>query len=255
MFVLLEIESQHEHFCMGIRDALGKDALVDIGQGVDMRAVVDIGETVAELQFGHELEERQVEIATQSDLEHQVVALQLDVVLVFAREVDHRTETGNDVGTVVIEPLGRELQVYGHREIGVLHVLRGLYGTARLGGLEQVAEDEVLAAEMHRGRHTKGEVLMETQVGQHTNTETGVPHILIAEHIALFAVAVGHHDGLRPHVVELGVLHVQTYRHAKMQRAEVNIRLVLHFALLAHHRDAREGPYEEKNDSLHLYSL
>ena len=64
--------------------SLGIAALVDVGQLVNVLVVDGIGQAVAELQLGNELEKWKVEVAAQSYLDHRVVAFQLYVVLILA---------------------------------------------------------------------------------------------------------------------------------------------------------------------------
>ena len=242
LYRLLEVERQHDHLAVGAVEAVAEDALVDIGELVDMLLVEGVAETVAELQLGDELEEGEVEVATHAYLEHGVETVEMDVVLVLAREVDHRTDTADEVGTVVVEALGRELQVDRHSKVGVFQVLRRLARLAAVVEVIEVAEDEVLAAEMECRQNAQRQVLAEAQVGEHADAESGVPGVYLADDGALGAVV----EELGPHVVDLHVLHVEAYGYAEVQGAQVDVRLVLHLASLGRGREY--GCEHQEND-------
>ena len=64
-----------------------------------------IRQAIAEFQFGYQFEEGQVEVAAQADLDKRVCAFQLDIVLILAREVDHRVDACHHVRAVVVPTL------------------------------------------------------------------------------------------------------------------------------------------------------
>ena len=82
-------------------------------------------QTVHELQFWTQLEERQIEVASYAKFSIEVGALQFDVVVVLATEVDHGVETSHEVGTVVVGARGCKDEVAGRRDVGRLGAVRG----------------------------------------------------------------------------------------------------------------------------------
>lgn len=159
---LLEVECQHYHLAAGAVNAVAEDALVDIRQFIDMLLVERVAEAVAELQLGYELEEGQVEIATHAHLDHRVEALEVHIVLILARQVDHRTDTADEVGPVVVETLSREFHVDGEGQVGVLHVLGRLAWLAGIVQVVEVTKREVLRAEVERRQKAQGQVLAQS---------------------------------------------------------------------------------------------
>ena len=76
-----------------------------------MAGVETVDESIAELQFGAQLEIRQIEVAAQTKFEEHVVTLQLYVVVVLARKVYHGVYYGNEIRTRVVESGGTEQQI------------------------------------------------------------------------------------------------------------------------------------------------
>lgn len=237
---LLEIERQHDHFRMTCLDAVGVHAHVGILQFTGVVVVQCILQTVAELQFWDQFEEGQVEVAAQSHLQEKVGALQLDVLLVLAREVDHRVHASHDIGAVVVPALCTELQIDGEGDIRVLHVLHLFHGATFLGKISHVVEGQVLGTKMHGGREPQVQVLAQPQVGEHANGESAVPAVSVAEDGLLLRRTVFQRDGLRTDVVEFDVLQVHAYKDAEVQWAQVDVRLVLDLACLGLTDDGQE---------------
>ncbi len=232
LFELLEIEGEGNQLAVPGTDRIGKNALIDIRQFVGMVLVKRVHQTVAELQFRDEFEERQVEVAADTYLEHRVVPFQLDEILRLAGQVHHWVDAANDIGAVIVETLGRELQVDGEGYIGVLHVLRSRDDASLGVSAVQVAERQVLGAKVHGRQQTDGEVLADTLVGQHTHAEARIPVVLVADDGLGGGSAVIKGDDLRANVLELNVLHVEAHADAKVHRAQVDVGLVLRFTLL-----------------------
>ena len=132
-------------------DGLGVETFVLVGQLVAVVIVDVVGKAVAELQLGNKLEEGQIEITAQAYLDHGTIAFQLHIVLFLAREIEHGTDTSQDVRSVVVEALGTELQVDRKGDVGVLQVLRGELGLSVVIEVIEIAEREVLGTKVHRG--------------------------------------------------------------------------------------------------------
>ena len=76
-----------------------------------MVLVESIREAEAELQFRDEFEEREIEIATHTNLNHCIVEIKLHDVLVYGCKVYHWVYTRHNIRTAVVESLAAELQV------------------------------------------------------------------------------------------------------------------------------------------------
>ena len=76
-----------------------------------MAGVETVDKSIAELQFGAQLEIRQIEVAAQTKFEEHVVTLQLYVVVVLARKVYHGVYSGHEIRTRVVESGGTEQQI------------------------------------------------------------------------------------------------------------------------------------------------
>ena len=182
-----------------------------------------------------------------------VEALQLHVLLVLAREVNHRADTEEHVGAVVVEALGGELQFQRQGDVGVLHVLRGLRRVASVVKHVEVAEDEALRAEVHGWCEAEGEMIAQAHVGEHAHAEARVPCVGIAEHRARSAIL----HQLWTHVLELNVLQVKAYADAEVQGTQVYVGLVLRLANLAqgHGRQQEQQGKGYECRFLHSYYL
>ena len=117
---LFEIEGEHNHLAMGRRYTLGIAAEIHVLELITMLGVKAVAQTIAELQLGAEFEERKLEVAPQSYLYHRVETLETHIILRLARQVNHRVDAGDDIGTVVVETLCAELQIDREGDIGVL---------------------------------------------------------------------------------------------------------------------------------------
>ena len=253
LFSLLEIEREDDHLAVAAGDGIGVLAQVGVLQFAGMVLVEGIAKTVAELQLGDELEEGQIEIAAQSDFKEKVGALQLDILLILAREVDHRVDACHHVRTVVVPSLGTELDVEGKRDVGVLHVLRHLGGLAVGRQVGEVAEGEMLGAKMHGRREAHVQMVAQAQVGQHAYGETGIPTVGIAEDGLLLGGAVVEGDGLGTYITELDVLHVHAHQDTEVHGAQVDIGLMLDGTRLSLTREGQEQhACGDDNDSFHL---
>ena len=87
-----------------------------------MISIESVAESVDELQFGAQLEERQVEVAAYAELQRERCALQLQRVGALARKVYHRRHTSHEVRAVIVESRRREYKVASHSNVRRLHV-------------------------------------------------------------------------------------------------------------------------------------
>ena len=246
---LLEIEGEDHHLGAGGIDATGKDTAVDIGEFVGMTFVEGVGKAIAELEFGDEFEVGHVEVTAQTQFKHGVVTLELHIVLVLVLEVDHGRDACHDIGAVVVEALGGELQGHGHGDISALHVEGGQAWLRGIVEVVEVAEGEALGAELHLRGESQGQMLAEAHVGQHAYAEPRVPGVGIAEDGACGAVV---HE-LRSYIIELDILHVHAYADAEVQGPQVYVGLVLHLSRLCRNRD--DGKKRHGHDDISLHTI
>ena len=119
---LLKIKREDDHAHRGTVNALGIDHLRRVGQVVAL-FLEYIAQTEAELELGDELEEGHIEVATHAGFEHEGERLDLQLFVLAGGQIVHGRYAGNDVGTVIVETWGRNLQVEGHTDIARFHVL------------------------------------------------------------------------------------------------------------------------------------
>ena len=90
-------------------------------------------------------------------------------------------------------------------------------------------------------------MLRQSHVGHYAHAEAWVPGVGVAEHRLFNGVFVfGHLHHLWTEVLHLYVLQVKSYVDAKMQGAQVDVRLVLHLAFLAH---GSNGHHSQDDDA------
>ena len=86
-------------------DGVGIHFFCLVFQIVYMAAVYSVTQSVAELQLRYKLEEWQIQIASQSHLQHQVCALQLYDFLILISEVYHWAHSSHQVRADVVPSL------------------------------------------------------------------------------------------------------------------------------------------------------
>ena len=89
-------------------------------------------------------------------------------------------------------------------------------------------ERQVFRAEMHRRREAQVEVLAQSQVGEHTHTEAGVPTVVLTHDGLFLHRAVIKFHWLWSHVLQTDILKVHAHEDAEMELAQVGIRPVLY---------------------------
>ena len=148
---------------------------------------------------------------------------------------------------MVVEALCGELQVEGHGDVGVLHVLRHLLWAALLVQFVELAVDQPLGSEVECWRHPEVEMRSQPEVGQHTHGEARVPRVLVHGH-GLHFLSLDQH--LRADVAQFDVLCMQAHEYAKVQRPQVDVRLVLHPCLLRGERGCATAAEQQGDEDM-----
>ena len=182
----------------------------------------DVEQAEAELQLRDKLEVRQVYVAPHADLEIDIERLEAQGIVLAGCEVDHRIDACDDVRAEVIVARRSELQVERHRNVCALEDLCTVCPTLLL------VIDGVLLSEMDCWRKAERQVLVDLEGTKHTDRKAWAVVVYLC--IPLLArcrvdVAI---------VLQLDVLHVQAQEEAIMKPPLVDIRAILHLALLCH---------------------
>ena len=181
----------------------------------------DVEQAKAELQLRIELEERQIDVATHADFQIDVKRLESQGIMLSGSKVNHWIKSSNEIWPEIIESRCSKLHVERHGNIRTLEHLSAV-GTGSLFVI-----DSVFLPEMNRRRKTEREVFVQAKGTNHTYREARA--IVIDFRVPLFA-------GIRVDeaiVLQLDVLHVQAKEEAIMQLPLVDVRAVLHLALLS----------------------
>ena len=237
---LLEVERQDNHVAVASVDGL----CVLHQRAVDEVATVlldDIEQAEAKLQFGDELEERQVDVASHAHLKVEVEGLEPQGIVFAGREVHHRIDAGYEVRAEVVVARGGELQVDGYGDVGALEDLRTV-GTAFL-----LVIDSMLLPEVNRGRKAKGQVIVQPKGSQHADREAGA--VVVNLGIPLLA-RLGVDISV---VLQLDVLHVESEQEAIVKLPLVDVRAVLHLALLCRKAQGKDE-YDERGKASEIVS-
>ena len=108
----------------------------------------DVQKAEAELDFGVEFEERQVNVASHADFQIEVKGFKSQGIMLAGSEVNHRIDACNEIGTEIVIARCRELQVNRHGNIGALENL-GAICAAKL-----LVIDTMLLAKVNGGQDT-----------------------------------------------------------------------------------------------------
>ena len=155
---------------------------------------------------------------------------------------------------MIIETFGCKYQVGRSRDIHTLQVLLLCQVGAVFLLVRQVVEHEVARAEIHGRCQSEGKVFRYACLCQHTHRESCIPAHLVASDRLLHTCAVIVGDDLRSYVLKLHVLQMRTHEHTEVQRPQVDVRLVLHTALLGHClRGNSEDKQKENIRFLHYF--
>ena len=120
-----------------------------------MAFVETVCQPIHELQLRTKLEERQVEITSHADRSEDVRLVQTEIVVVTAGEIEHRSDTGNDIRTVVVEAFRCKYHIRHASDIHRLQVLAHLGGHPGICQVRMVVEREMTGAEIHRRGETQ----------------------------------------------------------------------------------------------------
>ena len=188
----------------------------------------DIQQAKAELEFGNELEVRQIDVAAHSDFEVDVEGLESQGIVLAGCEVHHRIDAGYEIGAKVVVARRSKLQVNGNRDVGALEDLSAV-GSALL-----LVVDGMLLSEMDGRRKAQGQVFVQAEVAQHAYGEART--VVVYLRIPLFTrlrvdVAI---------VLELEVLHMKTKQEPIVKLPLVDVRAVLHPLLLCCQAQSKE---------------
>lgn len=180
----------------------------------------DVEQSEAELDFGDELEERQVEVTPEAYFQVEVEGTEPQGFVLAGCEIDHRVDAGNEVGTEVVVAWSCELHINGHGDVGALERLRTV-GSAAL-----LVIDGMFLSEVDCRQHTQREMIVQAKVAKHTHRETRA--VVVNLGIPLLArlgvdVAV---------VLQLNVLHVEAKMEAIVETPLVDVGAVLHLGFL-----------------------
>lgn len=229
---LLEVEAKHYHLCACFLHAIRVLEQTLVAQLLGVLCVEGVAESVDELQLRTQLEVGQIEVAAHAELQRERRALQLQRVGALAREVDHRRYACHEIRAVVVEAWRSEDDVACHGDVGGLHILTLLVGSAALAQVLQVLEHYVARAEVHHRCHAQLEMCRQTQLAEHSDIDAGVPATLVGGDECLLRTVLSG-DGHRTRHLHLHVLHVRTHDHAEVEWTQVGVRAVLHGALLS----------------------
>ena len=134
-----------------------------IAQAGGMPRVEAVGQPEHELQLGTELEERQIEVAAHACLEEDIVALELQYVIVPPAEVDDGAEPRHDIRPVVARTLRGVDDVSRAGDVDRLEVLRAAAQAVRSLGLI-VAEGDMPAAEIKSRSNAEREIIVQARL-------------------------------------------------------------------------------------------
>lgn len=212
----LEIQADDNHFGVSLIDRLGENQRTWVGDVVS-KTIDDIGKTVGEFDFWNEFEERIIEVATKTQFEITVEAIRKQVSAFLHSEVKHWIHTRHHVRTIVVETLGRNLEVNRDRDIS------GLQGLILPLIVQMITKRDVLVAKMHGRNHTHRKMVAQSCFSQHTHTESR----LVVRHIGKPLVA---HLIRKAIVHELYILHVDTSKESIMKDSLVDVGTIHHLA-------------------------
>ena len=180
------------------------------------------------INAGNKLAEAGIKAA---ELKHKVKRFYQNRPLLLNCQIEHWTYACNDIRTIVVEALSRELDVERQRYISCLDRLPR-YLTAVL-----FAENNIVLPEVHCRDCAQREMVAQTQVGKHTHAEPWV----ILRNIGKPGLTV---LGNKTIVREFHILHMHAHKKAVVQTAVIDIRFVLHLTFLSH-RAQRQQQQEQ----------
>lgn len=145
---------------MSLAYRTGKGPHRSIAQAGGMPRVEAVGQAEHEFQFGTELEERKIEVAAYAGLKEDIVALELQYVIVPPAEVDDGVEPRHDIRAVVARTLRGVDEIRRAGDVDRLEVLRAAAQTVGCLGII-VAESDMPAAEIKSRSHAEREIIVQ----------------------------------------------------------------------------------------------
>lgn len=236
---LLEIKAEGDHLGPGTVQGVG----VLYQGGIDEVATIlleEVGKSEAELDLGDELEVAQIHVAAHTYLQTAVHGIHAKGMVLACGKVDAWGYAGHEIGTEIVVARRCKLQVEGKGYLCALDDCSGV-ATAYL-----LMKPSTLLAKVKGGGETQGEVLVETQFGQHTYVEARA--IVVDVAVPLLAGL-----GIDMAVVgELEVLHMEAQEKTIVKVTHVEVGAVHHTTLLRHTRECGEQHDEYEQSFSHL---
>ena len=217
---LLEVNSQGYHLGVGVIDGVGVLHQRPVDE-VGAFLFQDVEESEGKLQFGYQLEERQIDVAAQAYLEEAVEGFSGDGTVLVVREVYGRRSTRYKVGTEVVVSRSCHLHGDGYGDIGRLQHLCGVPARVLL------VKPDALLSEIHRRGGAQGKVVGQTQFAQYADGESGIVAVDVG--IPLFTRSRVDESV----VFQFHVLHLEAEEESPVQASHIQIGSVLYLALLS----------------------
>ena len=180
----------------------------------------DVEQAKTELQLGIQFEERQIDVATHAHFKIEVERFQAQSIVFACGEIHHGIDTTNEIRTEVVVSWCSKLQVERHGYVGAFEDLCAVCPTLLL------VIDGMLLAKMDGGRKAKRQVFVQAKRAQNAYCEAGTVVVYLC--VPLLARCRVYETI----VLQFDVLHVNAKQKAIVQPALVNVRAVLHLALL-----------------------
>ena len=219
---LLKIEVEDHHICRSTVHALRTDKLRGIR---DVVAVLfqDITQPEAELDFGDELKERHIKVASQAYLKIGLKRFGAEFGMLGRGEVVLYHGSRKGIGPVVIVATGTELEIDRNGYVGRLHVL------ALARAVKEVDVLNMLRPEIQSGIDAHVDIVAELKAAEYSDTEAKVLPVAVRH-----PLVAGFVDISVAHKAE--ALVVDTDSEAIVPTAGVDEGFVLYLALLCPHR-------------------
>lgn len=235
---------------MNLADGAGKGPHRSIAQPGGMTFVEAVGQAEHELQLGAELEKRQIEVAPHTCLKIDIIALELQDVIVSPAEVDDGAQSCHEVRPVVSRTLRRIDNVCRTGDIDTLQVLRA--AAKAVGRLRIiVSESDMPAAKIECRGKTEREIIVQARLTEHTYVEAIVPLVLVRRDGVRLHGAIIKRNGLRSDIEQFHILHVRPHEDAEVERPQISIRPVLHRAVLRIGTSTEQCGENEAKKALH----
>lgn len=237
--MLLEIKAEGDHLGPGTVQGVGVLYQRSINE-VATILLEEVGESEAELDLGDEFEVAQIHVAAHTYFQTAVHGIHAKGMVLACGEVDAWGYAGHEIGTEIVVARRSKLQVEGKGYLCALDDRCGV-ATAYL-----LMKPSTLLAKVKGGGETQGEVLVETQFGQHAYVEARA--IVVDVAVPLLAGL-----GIDMAIVgELNILHMEAQEKTIVKVTHVEVGAVHHTTLLRHTRECGEQHDEYEQSFSHL---